>query len=267
MTRYPAVPLVVGALLTAHPATARSAVAEFSDETVELSCFDVNLPVDMRLLCDGLDAVGNLTLEDHVEYSVTSPRAARPSLARRQVTSEFTSRGLARADTVWPTLPLPSQDRGVGLMLKPADSPLNFSTEMVQAGDGSQPARLNWRMETARGAMARESGMFWGGAAAGSYNRIGASEAVSGYAGLRHVVHPAQNWRMGAEITPRIAVNDLATFAGSVAVEPKLTSNTDLNLPLKDYRASVDVDLGYRMPLDGADPSGYGRLKLTIRAR
>jgi len=258
---------VLGLLLAIFPASARSAAMALSNEPAELSCLDDSLPDDLRLLCDGLGVAEDLTFDGSNDWTVQSPRAARPSLARKQIAPEFTSRGLARPDTTWPTLPLPPQDRGVGLRLKPAASSLNFSTEMVQAGDGSQPARLNWRMETSLGALTRESGLFWGGAAAGSYNHIGNSEGVSGYAGLRRVIHPAENWRMGAEITPRIVVNDLATFAGSVAVEPKLSSHTDLKLPLKDYRASLDVDLGYRVPLDGAQSSGYGTLRFVIRAR
>ncbi|GGE30429.1 hypothetical protein GCM10007276_04550 [Agaricicola taiwanensis] len=261
--------LAVASALIATSVRAQSVEDVIVSDAVEMSCFDQDLPADVRLLCDGLGETVALTLDKPVAFPVAqTPRAARPSLAKRQVTPELTAWGLTSAQQSWPSLPRPPQDRGVGVRLRSASTPVTLSTEMVQPGDASTPAHFYWRMETARGAPAQQTGLFWGGAAAGAYRELGQSESLNGYAGVRRVVHPSDNWRIGAEITPRIAVEDLATLSSSVAIEPKLTSHAALDLASKSYQASVDVDLGYRMPLDqNEEPSGYGRLRLTIKAR
>jgi hypothetical protein len=237
-----------------------------TSDAIDMSCFDETLPADVRLLCDGLGDSLALMMDQPASFAVvTSPRAARPSLARRQITPEVTARGLGSPQTSWPSLPQPPADRGIGFRLKAADAPFSLASEMVLPG-GAAAAHLYWSLTADRGASAKETGLFWGGAANGAYLRPGASESLSGYAGLRRVVHPRENWRMGAEITPRVSVHDIATLSSSVAIEPRLTSRLDL--PGQHYSASVNVDLGYRMPVGSDDEaSSYGRLKLTIRAR
>src|SRR5690606_24544852 len=77
-------------------------------------------------------------------------------------------------------------DRGLGLRVKAHQMPLQIYTEMVQPGSEADTI-LNWELKTEHAT--GQSGVFYGAATSGTYND-GATESISGFAGLRGVATP-----------------------------------------------------------------------------
>jgi hypothetical protein len=230
-----------------------------------LACREASAESELRRLCDGLVEGVRTALEPSAStWSVSRSLKARPSLARRMVSPEFTARGVSRK--VDPLAPAWVADRAVGVRLRAGDTPLQFSTEVVQPGDPAAEAHLSWQVKAERGLAPGTSGLFWGGAASGVSSTPGLWDDLSGFAGIRSVMQPLDHLQLGAEIAPRINLVDIGTLSGSAALEPRLTTQTALGEIFDTgYEAKLNMDMGYHMPLDGPESSGYGRVRLTIR--
>ena len=152
----------------------------------------------------------------------------------------------------------------MGVRVRGADTPVQLSTEMVQPGS-SADTDLNWELKAER--TSENSGLFFGGTTGGTFNPAGASENMSGFAGLRGVMKPDDNTQFGAEIAPRIGVSDFNAPQGSLALEPKVSAKSDLGrLGTSDFVGSVSADAAYSLPIEG-DPSAWGGFRLSVKPK
>jgi hypothetical protein len=246
-----------------------SAYAQEDDASLppepEFHCGQKDMPEELAQLCTSFDGVWRDTMSRPVDPSGSGRPQLKSPVGRPALTHEFTGRGLA------PTLSNPIRnpfdgpgDRGVGLRVRTSDTPFQLSTEMVQPGSSAETI-LNWELKAERGADA--SGLFYGAATAGTYTADGMVENISGYAGLRGIAHPADNFQLGAEITPRATLPEFDANDGSVTLEPKFTASSDFGrLGTSDFTGSLNADAVYSIPVDG-DPSARGGVRFTIKPR
>ncbi|BCJ91110.1 hypothetical protein IZ6_18450 [Terrihabitans soli] len=236
----------------------------------EFNCDQKDVPGELALLCLGLDVGGYQdAMSRPAEITGKGRPDIKPSLARRPITEEITGRGLAAA----PADPLRKdpfagpEDRGIGMRVRADGTPVQFSTEMVQPGMAGDTV-MNWELKAETSP--QQSGLFYGGAAAGTYNPEspgGMSETLSGFAGLRSVMKPADNVQIGAEIAPRFGMPDYSVQQGSLAFEPKLSARSDLGrLGTSDFVGSINADAGYSVPVNG-DPAAWGGMRLTVKPK
>ena len=231
----------------------------------EFHCEQKGLPDELAQLCGSFDGGWHDTMSRPVQGGGSGRPQLKSPIGSPVLMHEFTGRGLA------PTVSNPIRnpfdgpgDRGVGIRVRTSDTPFQLSTEMVQPG-GSAETILNWELKAEQGADA--SGFFYGAAAAGTYNADGVAENISGYAGLRGIARPADNFQLGAEITPRATLPEFDANDGSVALEPKFTAKSDFGrLGTSDFTGSLNADAVYSMPVDG-DPSARGGVRFTIKPR
>jgi hypothetical protein len=254
--------LTAVALASAVPVHAQD-VSDIS-EPPTMSCDDKGITSELQQLCDGIEQSYRDALSAPPEVTGTIRSAPLPSLVRRPINSELIGGGFDyHPDRTNPFASAP--DRSVGVRVKGADSPVQLSTEMVQPGDPEAQSRLNWELKAERGASAVQSGMFVGGAAAGTYERRGGGENVSAFAGVRGVTQPYDGVRFGSELAPRVSVTDDAT--ASMSFEPKLSTSAEFGrIGTSDFRGSINADVGYQLPV-GGDPSLYSGFRLSITPR
>jgi hypothetical protein len=269
--------LAAAFLLLASPAVAQDAapeaetgfvendIAETEIAEPEFNCAQDNLPAELAQLCFGLDDGLRDAMSRPAELQGKGRPEIRPSLVRRPVSQELTGRGLTPAQPDLRKDPFTgAEDRGLGVRMRADGTPVQFSTEMVQPGqDGN--TLLNWELRAEHAP--EQSGLFFGGATAGTYdpnNRT--NETLSGFAGLRGVAKPADNVQIGAEIAPRFG-SDFAFQTGSLALEPKLTAKSDLGrLGTSDFTGTINADAAYSVPVTG-DPSAWGGVRFTVKPK
>jgi hypothetical protein len=259
--------LLLSALLAASVASVH---AQEEDETPlppepEFHCEQTGLPEELAQLCTSFDGAFRDTMSRPVESGGSGRPQLKSPIGSPALTHEFTGRGLTPAVSSPIRNPFDGPgDRGVGLRVRTSDSPFQFSTEMVQPGSGAETI-LNWELKAEQGIDA--SGLFYGAATSGTYNADGTAENISGYAGLRGIAHPADNFQLGAEIAPRATLPEFHASEGSVAIEPKFTAKSDFGrLGTSDFTGSLNADAVYSLPANG-DPSARGGVRFTIKPR
>ena len=256
-------------LLFVFAASVVPAYAEQDDTPLppepEFHCGQNSLPEELAQLCGSFDGGWRDTMSRPVESSGNGLRQLKSPIGRPALTHEFTGRGLAPAVSNPIRNPFDGPgDRGVGFRIRTSESPFQLSTEMVQPGSSAETI-LNWELKAERGADA--SGLFYGAAAVGTYNADGVAENISGYAGLRGIARPVDNFQLGAEIAPRATLPEFDASDGSLALEPKFTAKSDFGrLGTSDFTGSLNADAVYSMPVDG-DPSARGGVRFTIKPR
>jgi len=231
----------------------------------EFHCDQKNLPEELAQLCSSFDGAFRDTMSRPVDSSGSGRPQLKSPIGSPALTHEFTGRGLAPAAASPIRNPFDGPgDRGVGLRVRTSGSPFQFSTEMVQPGSGAETI-LNWELKAEQGADA--SGLFYGAATSGTYNPDGTAENISGYAGVRGIARPADNFQLGAEIAPRATLPEFDAGAGTFALEPKFTAKSDFGrLGTSDFTGSLNADAVYSLPANG-DPSARGGLRFTIKPR
>jgi hypothetical protein len=229
----------------------------------EFNCDQKDLPAEIAQLCLGLGDGYRDAMSRPVEISGPGRPVLGSSSAFRPLIPEVTGRGLAPTAIDRSRSPFDGpEDRGVGVLVRGADTPVQLSTEMVQPGS-SADTDLNWELKAEHAS--ENSDLFFGGTTGGTFNPAGASENISGFAGLRSVMKPADNTQFGAEIAPRIGVSDFNAPQGSFAIEPKFTAKSDLGrLGTSDFVGSVSADAAYSLPIQG-DPSAWGGFRFTVK--
>jgi hypothetical protein len=256
--------LFAAALILSAPAFAQE------DEPAaepEFNCDQEDLPAELAQLCLGLANGYRDALSRPAEFSGAGRPEIKPSLARRPVTQELIGRGLSSTSPDLSRDPFAGpEDRGVGVRMRADGSPVQFSTEMVQPGMAGDTT-LNWELKAEHAP--ETSGMFFGASTGGTYDPEsagGSRENISGFAGLRGIVRPADNVRLGAEVAPRLG-SDFATRESSLALEPRLSASSDFDrLGTSDFMGSLNADAAYSMPVDG-QPSAWGGLRFTVRPK
>jgi hypothetical protein len=259
-------------LLTAAAlvALAAPAFAQGTAPEPELSCDKKSLPAELAQLCAGLadsfrDAMSRAAATGKDAPKTSGRPALKPSPTKPLISHEITARGVAPTVTSNKSPFVPPEDRGVGVRLKSNEAPVQVFTEMVQPSSDAETI-MNWELK-AENAPADTSGLFYGAATGGTYNPGGTTENVSGFAGLRGVVKPADNVQLGAEIAPRAGIANLETPEGSVVLEPKLTAKSNLGqLGDSDFVGSLNADAAYSMPLEG-DPSAWAGFRFTVKPK
>lgn len=264
----PARLLAAVALMLALPALAQDAEPEAAPEP-EFDCDQKDLPVELSQLCLGLADGYRDAMSRPAELIGKGRPDLKPSLAPRPLSQEITGRGLVanQTDALSKDPFAGPDDRGLGVRMRADGTPVQFSTEMVQPGANGDTL-LNWELK-AEHAPAR-SGVFFGGATTGTYdpdNPNAASETLSGFAGVRGVINPADNVQIGAEFAPRLGAPDFVLRNSSLAFEPKLTAKSDpVRLGTSDFVGSINADAGYNMPVEG-DPTAWGGVRLTVKPK
>jgi hypothetical protein len=263
--------LAATAFLLASPALGQEeAESDTATETVEVqpefNCDQTVIPEELAQLCLSLDNGYRDAMSRPAELEGKGRPDLIPSLVRRPVSQEITGRGLVSNQ------PDPSKDpftgpddRGLGMRVRADGTPVQFSTEMVQPGaDGT--TLLNWELKAEHAPA--QTGLFFGGATGGTYDpQNRSSETMSGFAGLRGVAKPADNVQIGAEIAPRFGTSDFSFQTGSLALEPKLSANSDLGrLGTSDFTGSIKADAGYSVPVNG-DPTAWGGVRFTVKPK
>jgi hypothetical protein len=234
----------------------------------EFNCDQKDLPAELAQLCLGLFDGYRDAMSRPAEFIGQGRPELKPSLARKPVSQELTARGLA------PSQPDPLKDpfagpddRGLGMKLRADGTPVQFSTEMVQPGAAGDTV-MNWELKAEHAPA--QTGLFFGGATSGTYdprNPASSSETLSGFAGVRRIMMPADNVELGAEFAPRFGVPDFSVQQGTLAFEPKLTAKSDLGtLGTSDFTGSIKADAGYSMPIEG-EPSAWGGVRLTVKPK
>jgi hypothetical protein len=173
----------------------------------EFNCDQKDLPAELSQLCAGLADGYRDAMSRPAEFVGKGRPDLKPSLARRPISPELTARGLTPAPTDPRKDPFAGpDDRGLGMKLRADGTPVQFSTEIVQPGTAGDTL-MNWELK-AEHATAK-TGFFFGGATGGTYdpeNPDTSSEMLSGFAGVRGVMSPADNVQIGAEFAPRVGV-------------------------------------------------------------
>lgn len=268
--------LAVAVLVLAAPAFAQENNFEALDgleigaeaPEPEFNCEQKDLPAELAQLCLGLADGYSDAMSRPAQFVGKGRPELKPSLARKPISQEMTSRGLTPpyADLRKDPFAVP-EDRGVGMRLRADGTPVQFSTEMVQPGMAGDTV-MNWELKAEHAPA--QTGLFFGGATGGTYdpeNPAISSETLSGFAGLRGVMHPADNWQIGAEIAPRFGMPEFSVQDGMLAFEPKLTAKSDLGtLGTSDFTGSIKADAGYSVPLEG-DPSAWGGVRLLVKPK
>ncbi len=231
----------------------------------EFNCDQKDLPAELAQLCLGFADGYRDAMSRPVETNGSGRPVLRSSPVSRPIVPEVIGRGLAPTARARSQNPFDApEDRGVGVRLSGADTPVQLFTEMVQPGSSTE-TDLNWELRAEHAS--QNSGLFFGGATGGTFNPEGASENMSGFAGLRGVMKPDDNTQFGAEIAPRIGVSDFNAPQGSLALEPKVSAKSDLGrLGTSDFVGSVSADAAYSLPLEG-DPSAWGGFRLTVKPK
>jgi hypothetical protein len=255
----PALPLAIATALFSMSASAQDVPGEAEQQS---TCEEKSLPSELAQLCEAIDAQYRETMSRPVDASGTIRVAPKGSPVRPPIVREVTGRGL-EGTPAKSALSTPD-DRGVGLRLRSTEAPVQLSTEMIQPGATAETI-VNWELKAENAP--QTSGVFYGAATGGTYNPAGNTENVSGFAGLRGVMNPADNFQLGAEIAPRAGVADLAAPQGSLSLEPKLSAKSSLGqLGHSDFVGTLDANAGYNMPLDG-DPAAWGGFRFTVKPK
>jgi hypothetical protein len=258
--------LAAVALMLAAPALAQDAEPEAAPE---FNCDQKDLPVELSQLCLGLTDGYRDAISRPAEFVGKGRPDLKPSLARPPLSQEITGRGLVtnQTDALGKDPFAGSEDRGVGVRMRADGAPVQFSTEMVQPGNAGDTL-LNWELKAEQAPA--QSGLFFGGATAGTYdpaNPNAASETLSGFAGVRGIINPADNVQIGAEFAPRLGAPDFVLRNSSLAFEPKLTAKSDLGrLGASDFVGSINADAGYNVPVEG-DPTAWGGVRLLMKPK
>ena len=245
--------LVLAICLAAIPALAQ-------DNDSVFQCDQKGLATELEGLCAGFAESYRHAMARPVEITGTGRPALKPR--PEAFSHEIVGRGLGTQTIDHAKSPFVAPaDRSLGLRVKAHDMPLQIYTEMVQPG--SEPDTiLNWELKTEQAT--GQSGLFYGAATRGTYNN-GATESISGFAGLRGIATPIEDFRLAAEITPHAALNDLSSPNASLSLNPKVMATSDLGqLGESDFVGSFAANAGYNLPLDG-DPSAYGGFRFTVR--
>lgn len=254
--------LAAGVLLAPGSLRAESAL-----EPRLLSCSDPLLPDDLQALCEGLTASIEGTMADTARYAPGAPvRGPAPlPLPPAKLTREFTLRGIP-AVRERPGPLRPAEDRGVGVRFRTTVAPIQFSTEFVQPGDPSATEAVNWELRTEVSGDSENSGLFWGARTGGHFDADNHHNSAGGFLGLRGVVRPTDTLRVLAEVRPILDVVDLSTLDTAAAVEPRLSASAALG-EFAGFAIGGSMDFGYRLPLDGSDPSQSASVRITLTAK